>query len=253
MSNPYNPPDAELNQAEYHSTLGSLHAPQSLAAGQGVSWIKDGFELFKQDAGTWVLITIVGAVVLVLLNTIPVVNIFGSFLTYVFSAGLMLGAKAQYERQPLTLGHLFAGFQNSVGSLIALAAIAWAYTILACIVAFGGVIVKITEHNADILQHLLTGPGIFVSIAILMLLLVPLIMGVWFSPALIVIDKVPVFQAIKMSIQGCLKNVLPMTIHGLILGLLFLVGLIPFMLGLLVVVPILYTSIFVSYKEIFVD
>ncbi|HMU66480.1 MAG TPA: BPSS1780 family membrane protein [Cellvibrionaceae bacterium] len=253
MTSPYIPPEAELNYNAFQAHSAGVHAPASLPAGRGLDWIKEGFSYFKQDAGTWILITIVGAVIFVAMNTIPIVNIFAGFFTYVFSGGLMLGAKAQRDGQPLNIGHLFAGFQNSLGSLLGLGGIVMGYTVIAVIIAFAGLMLKITEFNADFLQQLLTGQGIFLSVAILLVLLTPLFMGVWFAPALIVINKIPVLQAITLSIQGCLKNVLPLTINGLLIGLLFFVGAIPLMLGLLVAVPVFYISVFIAYKEIYID
>lgn len=253
MTSPYIPPEAELNTNRFDTPASGVHAPHSLSAGRGLDWIKEGFAYFKQDAGTWILISILGAIVFVAMNTIPVVNFFAGFFTYVFSGGLMLGAKAQQDGQPLSVGHLFAGFQNSLGNLLGLGAIVCGYTIIALIIAFAGLMLNINEFNANMLQNMLTGEGIFLSVSILLVLLTPLFMGVWFAPALIIINKVPLLQAIKLSIQGCLKNVVPLTIQGLILGLLFIIGSIPILLGLLVVIPIFYTSIFVSYKEIYTD
>lgn len=253
MTSPYIPPDAELNNNNLPPQNNGVHPPNSLPAGRGVDWIKEGFAYFKQDAGNWILITLVGAVVFIALNAIPIVNLFSSFLTYVFSGGLMLAAKAQHDGKPLSVGHLFAGFQNSLGNLLALGAIVLGYTIIAVIIAFAGLMIKITEFNVGVLEQILTGQGIFVSVAIVLILITPLFMGVWFAPALIVLNKIPPLQAIQLSIQGCLKNVLPLTIQGLILGLLFILGSIPFLLGLLVVVPIFYASIFISYKEIYTD
>lgn len=252
MTNPYIPPDAELNHREYGGDA-AIHEPNSLPSGRGLSWITEGFNYFKQDVGTWLLVTLVGAVVLIGINTIPVLNFFGGFFTYVFSGGLMLGAKAQHDGQPLTIGHLFAGFQHSFGSLLGLGAVAIGYSILAVIIAFGSMLLKLPEFNLAALQQLFTLETLLFSSILMLVLLTPLFMGVWFAPALIVINKVPLFQAIFMSINGCLKNALPLTLYGLVLALLFIIGTIPLMLGLFVVMPIFYASIFISYREIYID
>ncbi len=253
MTNPYIPPDAELTPAPNNHEQPGHHAPVSLPAGRGIDWVRQGFDFFKQDPGTWVLITIVGALVMIGINTIPLVSLVGGFFTYVFSAGLMLGAKAQDDGESLTLGHLFAGFKNSFSNLLALGAISIGYSIVAVIIAFGTFLLNLNEFSLESLQQNLNIQSLLVAIMLLLVLLTPLFMGIWFSPALIVINQVPVFQAIILSIQACLKNVMPLTIYGLILMLLFIAGAIPFMLGLLVVMPIYYASIYISYREIFID
>ena len=44
---------------------------------------------------------------------------------------------------------------------------------------------------------------------------------------------------------------LPFLIYGLIAAVLFVVGSIPLLLGLLVVIPMLTASVFVAYKDIY--
>ena len=61
----------------------------------------------------------------------------------------------------------------------------------------------------------------------------------------------PIMEALRPSFVGCLRNVMPFLIYGLVLGL-FLLSL--FTAGLLFIVtaPVVIASIFVSYRDIFV-
>jgi uncharacterized membrane protein len=72
-----------------------------------------------------------------------------------------------------------------------------------------------------------------------------------FSPALVLLDGMGPMEAIRQSFHGSLKNMLPLSVYGLVaLGLLFL-GAIPLGLGLLVVWPILTAAIYAAYRDIY--
>ena len=105
---------------------------------------------------------------------------------------------------------------------------------------------KITEKMAN--------PGSFIrTYLIAMLFSIPLYMAVWFTPALMVLNDVPMFRAMKLSFIGCLKNILPFLLYFIIGFVLYLLSAIPLLLGLLVSVPVLMASIYTSYTDIYIE
>ena len=102
-------------------------------------------------------------------------------------------------------------------------------------------------------------------------LMVPVFMAVWFAPPLMVFNGLGTFDALKASFLGCLKNIVPFLIYGLILfgfailasiplclGWLVLapvgfatLALIPLGLGWLVLAPVIGASIYTSYRDIY--
>jgi len=102
-------------------------------------------------------------------------------------------------------------------------------------------------------------------------LMVPVFMAVWFAPPLAVFNELGAFDALKASFLGCLKNIVPFLIYGLILfgfailasiplclGWLVLapvgfatLALIPLGLGWLVLGPVIGASIYTSYRDIY--
>ena len=86
-----------------------------------------------------------------------------------------------------------------------------------------------------------------------LLLFLPLVMAVWFAPALVVLRGLEPWAAMKASFSGSLQNVLPFLIYGLIGIVLAVVATIPFALGWLVVGPMSIASIYTSYCDIFED
>src|ERR1051325_8834786 len=63
--------------------------------GSGWAWIQSGFDLFRKQPGSWILIVVLLLVCWMLLAIVPVIGGLAGMLLYpVFIAGIMLGASA---------------------------------------------------------------------------------------------------------------------------------------------------------------
>jgi uncharacterized membrane protein len=245
---------------EQATTTGQLAGVRSVAAGRGLSWFGEGLELFKLAPWIWILNVVLFFIILALLNAIPMISILTSLLTPVFVGGLMVGCRDLDLGQRLRVAHLFAGFQNRAGALIGLGAINVILTILIVGVVFGVMLVLVNVdletldawesgqiHEQQMLAMLLV-------VLLVMLFMLPLIMLFWFAPTLIVLhDDVGILEAMRLSFFGCLKNILPFLIYGIVGMILMILASIPFGLGWLVLGPVLFGSIYASYKQIFLD
>jgi uncharacterized membrane protein len=98
----------------------------------------------------------------------------------------------------------------------------------------------------DLLSGVNTG---LVAVGVILLLLVMMLF--WFATQLVALNNVPVFQALSMSFKACLRNPLALIVYSLLVVVLLILGVIPLLLGLLVVVPWLFASMYVSYRQIF--
>lgn len=82
-------------------------------------------------------------------------------------------------------------------------------------------------------------------------LMLPVVMAMWFAPPLAVFNELGVFDALKASFVGCLKNTVPFLIYGLILLGFAVLASIPLCLGWLVLGPVIGASIYTSYRDIY--
>ena len=273
---------------QQNTTPGKLVGVRGVAASRGLGWFAEGFNLFKQAPWIWILNGLLFFIILGLLNWIPKVPVFTILLTPAFVGGLMLGCRDLDLGQRLRVAHLFAGFQNRAGALIGLGALNLILTILIVGVVFG-VMFVLGSVDLEILEAWESGQmneQQMLFILLVMLFMLPLFMLFWFAPTLIVLhDDVGILEAMRLSFLGCLKNMLPFLIYGIVgfilmllanilLGLGLLVAsflfnaihvygnvmLIPgilafilFSLGWFVFVSVLFGSIYASYKEIFLD
>lgn len=252
--NPYQPPAANV---ELEMTPGQLGGAKSLSAGRGLSWFAEGFEIFKLDPWVWILNVILFFVILGLLNMIPLVSILSSLLAPVFVAGLILGCRDLDEGNELNVSHVFAGFQNRAGALIGLGAINLILTILFIVIMFalmfamGSLDLEAWETGQMTEQQAL---AMILAVLVMSLFMIPLVMLFWFAPTLIVLhDDVGIIEAMKLSFLGCIKNILPFLIYGIVGFILMVLASIPLALGWLVLGPVLFGTIYASYKEIFLD
>jgi uncharacterized membrane protein len=60
-------------------------------------------------------------------------------------------------------------------------------------------------------------------------------------------------EAMKSSFRGCLKNVVPFLLYGIVGLVLAIIAIIPVGLGFLVLGPVMWGSMYSSYRDIFVE
>jgi hypothetical protein len=234
----------------------SMLGGRAVGAGQGWTWIADGFGLFKKAPGMWIALVIVLFVILVVLAFIPLLGAVATFLLMpLFLGGLMLGCRALQGGGELELGHLFAGFKEHTGNLIVLGALAiggWVIVMLPVIAIVGaGTIFGVMRGDAAGVAAM--GGSFVLAWLVAMALSIPIYMALWFAPALVVLRGLAPVAAVKESFFGCLKNVVPFLIYGIVLLVLGIVAAIPLGLGWLVLGPVAIASIYVAYRDIYGD
>ena len=228
----------------------------SVPAGHGWTWIAGAWKLFKRQPGIWVSIAIIAIVIFIAYYFMRAFgSILGILLTPVFTAGVVIGAKSLDEGRKLEIAHLFAGFTNRFGALIAVGAIYLALLLAIVVVSarVTGVSVSVMLGASPDLASATIGEIISILLAWLIALglMVPVFMAVWFAPPLAVFNELGAFDALKASFVGCLKNIVPFLIYGLILLGFAVLASIPLCLGWLVLGPVIGASIYTSYRDIY--
>jgi len=227
---------------------------RSLEASRGWAWIARGFEMFKRKAGIWILITVVLGVIFIGLTLIPVVGTVATWVLFpVFAGGIMLGCHALEQEGRLEVAHLFAGFSRRAGDLVViglLSIVGWIIVIIPVILAVGaGAFFAAAQGEPEALAAI--GPGIAIAWLLAIGLAVPIYMALWFAPALVVLRETPPIEALKQSFRGCLHNIVPFLVYGVVVTVLSIIAVIPFGLGLLVLMPVIMASVYVAFCDIF--
>ena len=60
-----------------------------------------------------------------------------------------------------------------------------------------------------------------------------------------------VIESMKQSFSGCLKNIVPFLVYGVVFLVLGVLASLPIFLGWLVLGPMLSASVYTSYKDIY--
>lgn len=234
----------------------SMTGGRAVGAGQGWTWIAEGFALFKKAPGIWIALVIILFVILLVLAFIPLLGAVATFLLMpVFVGGLMLGCRALQGGGGLELGHLFAGFKEQTGNLIVLGALAIGGGIIVMLpvmaIVGGGAMFGMMRGDAAGVAAM--GGSLVLAWLAALALSIPLYMALWFAPALVVLRRLAPVAAIKESFLGCLKNIVPFLVYGILLLVLGIIAAIPFGLGWLVLGPVTIASVYAAYRDIFGD
>ena len=230
--------------------------PRSVAIGHGLQWISSGWRIFKRSPLVWIGLTITLILIWLALLSIPKVGpLLFNLLFPVFFAGLMLGCRALEQGRQLQFGYLLAGFRENAAALVTVGGVYLVGILIVLAVAFGSseglpkLPAKPTPEEIAAAQTALkkmTGPLLSA-----MALYVPLVMLTWFAPLLIVFRKMPAVAALKTSFSACVQNIGAFTLYGIVVLALWIAATLPVMIGLVIVLPVIFGSIYASYIDIF--
>lgn len=252
-----NSPYAELPELELRFSVPAA----SLSASRGVSWIAEGWKLFTAAPGLWLVALLIWVGVQVVLGFVPVLGtLAGILLGPSFAVGLMAFAHGISTKGTADISALFAGFKDRLGALVILALLY--FVLLLAIIAIGAVLFAMTLGSAalphsgspdQILSALLAGGAlkIFLLVVIVLVLVALLLTAYLYAPALVFFANQPAGDAMKASFAACWKNWAPLLVMGLIAIGMAIIGAIPFGLGLLVVLPVLFAANYASFKDMF--
>jgi len=249
-----------------------------IAAMQGWRWVKRSIEMFARKPLTWMVLNLVILFIGSALIQIPVAGgLLFALLTPVLAGGLMLGCRDADGGKPLLLGYLLAGFQRNAAALVSVGGV---YVVGQILIT--GLLVSIGGTELQALLRAATGDEsgtaapqtvsdrAMIAVLVAGALFVPLAMAVWFAPVLAALDNLRAAESIKLSLQGCLRNLPAMAIYALamaalLIGLLFavrfLLALVPqklgfvreavAMLAMTFWVSLTLISAYVGYRDIF--
>lgn len=242
--------------------------PRTVSIGHGLTWITSGWGFFKRNPIGWSTSTGLLLAIWVLLLSIPMLGpLLFNLLFPVFFAGLMLGCRAMEKGGKLELGHLFAGFRENASALVSVGGVyLLGMLVVIAIVSSSGSLPRLPEKptpdDVTALQKELQNMkgGILAGLIVL----IPVLMLTWFAPLLIVFRRMSVLPALQTSLSACLRNVGAFVLYGLIVVLLWVAATLPMaggprnalsdiltIVALVVVLSVIFGSIYASYTDIF--
>jgi uncharacterized membrane protein len=175
-----------------------------------------------------------------------------TLLAPVFAAGMMWGCQALTRNQDLEINHLFEGFKKNTAQLITVGGLYMGGLLVVAVfvvLALDKQTIELLVQGKDLSPE--QASAMMLPILIAMLFIMPILMAYWFAPILAGLHNLSAVDAMKLSFVACLTNMLPFLLYGFIFMALLIIAIIPFGLGLVLVVPLMMTSLYTSYVDIF--
>lgn len=223
--------------------------------GNAFDWLRQGWALFAANPGLWIGLTIVLLVIVLGVQIVPLVGTLAAHLLMpVLGAGLLLVCRKIDEEERVQIDDLFAGFKQNAGPLVMVGVLYMLamLAIVVIVVAVGGGSVAGGLLSAQPAGLGVIFGGLMLSLLLSLALSVPVVMAIWFAPALVFFNNMQPVEALKASFEACMKNVLAFLVYGLIVLVLAFFAALPVGLGFLVLIPVLAGSVYAAYRDVFV-
>lgn len=231
---------------------------RSVSAGNGVAWIGQGWKLFARSPLMWIISLVILFVIAIVFALIPFIGQLAfQLLSPVVSAGYVVACRAIERGGEFELEHLFAGFKRNFGSLVLVGLVVLVLGVALMLVfavffgfsLFGAFMAG--DHEQAMAAMAASSAALLLGVLVCLAIFIPVMAAYWFAPALVVMHGMAPLAAMKESLIGCVRNILPMILWGLVMGVIMLIASIPFGLGLLVAVPVMIASSYAAYRAIF--
>jgi uncharacterized membrane protein len=233
----------------------------SVEPGRGVGWFVDGWGLFTKAVVMWIVMLVVLFIITIVLSIIPLLGPIALVLIMpLLVAGWMSAARKAEQGQEVEIGDLFVAFSDAErrGPLLVLAVIILVIEIILTFVVAGslfgalGIGFGAMEAGVDpeAMGPAAAGGGFIV---VLLAIVIGFLMYAAFAYAipLVYFDKVAPVDAIKASFTGSIKNIVALIVATIVYLVLGIVATIPLGLGWLVLGPVAFCALYISYKDIF--
>ncbi|MDS4048078.1 BPSS1780 family membrane protein [Accumulibacter sp.] len=223
--------------------------------GNAFAWLRQGWAIYVVNPAAWSAMTMILIVIYLGLAIVPWIGqLAAHLLSPILAAGMLLAARKAVEGQALSASDVFAGFERSTSPLATLGLAYLAAMLLvvgvALLFAGGGVAGGLAIGSATGITLALS--GILLAGGSWLALSLPVLMALWFAPALVVFNEVPPARALAASFTACLKNTFVLLVYALIVLVLAFLAALPFGLGFLVLGPVVAGSMYASYRDIFI-
>ncbi|MEI7457433.1 MAG: BPSS1780 family membrane protein [Nitrosomonadales bacterium] len=236
---------------------------RKLNAARGWIWVKQGYQLIMRNPLLSIALALVGASMLFFAILIPLIGpLLAVLLMPLLMAGYMRVCRALEEAEEVEFAQLFAGLKKQPSRLIALGG----YTLLGLLIASmvmmvvgGEALNKLLQsfqsaNDPELLVNAMStaGSGVVLGLMLGFALVCLLMMAFQYAPMLVFFSNVPPLVALRVSLAGFLRNLIPYTVYSLIIQAIGLVlSILPFGVGMIVFIPLCFTSLYVSYRNIF--
>lgn len=249
--------------------------PRIVGPVHGARWLAEGWRLFRGAPLGWIAAVFGYWLMMSIVSLLPFVGVVAAaVLVPAFSVGFMALARAAGRQTPVELSLLFDGFRHEPRAQLVLGAIYFACLaalLAASTLADDGALARWMVTGERPADDVLQSEGFLGALATAALLYMPVMLAFWFAPPLAAWHGIGPAKALFFSFAAAMMNWRAFLAYGAVTALVTLV--VPFALVLLltlatagdlqlplamlvfplliVLLPTLFASFYVSYRDVF--
>ncbi|MBQ4833887.1 hypothetical protein J8L70_11600 [Pseudoalteromonas sp. MMG010] len=228
-------------------------------ADAGLKWFKAGLLIFKTQPMTFIFMHLLMGIAGLMSLFFPFLQVAAALAAPFLTAGFYQAVLTKQQGGKIMLVDILKPFTNK-GNRLGLLRLSLYQTGAGILMAlfsstlFGDALAIMQQPNIDpniALEQMIA------SISIANVILFFAVMSVYISafayaiPLIYFKQEQQIVRALKRSLAVFYHNILPLSVFGVICGILMFISLMLSMLPLLILMPICYISFFVSYQAIF--
>jgi uncharacterized membrane protein len=232
---------------------------QRVDAGAAGRWLQQGWNLFTQSAGLWVVMALVLGIIMVVLNFVPLLGgLVGALLMPALFGGLVVGARELDSGRPLEFAHLFQAFREPgrAGPMLMLGLVplgaAFLTAVLGAGVMSGAAGAGMASGSGGMGMGMMAGGGLLMMLISLLIGLVSGALLLFAIPRVMFGLDAPM-AAIQASLRAVLDNLGAYLVLAVIYFVLAIIAAIPLGLGFLVLMPVMAGAIHAAHAEVFAE
>jgi uncharacterized membrane protein len=224
-----------------------------VSPGRGAAWLFEAFGFFRKAPVAWIGLTAGWLIVTFGLILVPLIGgVVANFLQPVFFASFAITALRQAAGEPVVMGDLFLGFRRNLRALVNLGAVLLIAEIgIFALMALLGLPMGGSGEKFTLAEYVELLRGKEWILLLGFALTVAVKGALWFAPPLIALHDMPVSHAMRWSVYAALANLGAMILYGVVLMFLFFAAILPWGLGMLVMVPMMVISTYIGYRDVF--
>jgi len=245
---------------------------RKVSVGQGWQWYVEGWRLFATRPGVIYLVLLLFLLVQFVISMVPLI---GAPIATLIGPALLGGVYLVFRRirgvradmqvdalareQNISAGMLFEGLKDPERRrrFLILGALGLLFNFVLLLVLMGSLSLPddpeqmATMDEEQVMLALLNIPlGVWLMVFSLWTLYMA---AMTFAIPLVAMRGVSAMTAIKASLAAIAANILPCLVYGLVgLALMFL-AILPMGLGLILLIPVLFASVFAAFEDIFAE
>jgi hypothetical protein len=222
-------------------------------ATHGARWLGEAFTIFRQRPLAWIGLCAGWLGITFGLIIVPLVGgAIANFLQPAFFASFAITAYRQQAGEAIAMRDLFSGFRRNFRPLVNLGIVLLlAEIVIVALMAWLGLPLGGDGEPMTVQEWLESLEGREWILAVGFVLTVLVKGAVWFAAPLIAFHHMSMTHAIRWSVYAALSNAGAMIVYGVCLIGLFFLGALPWLLGMLVVMPMMVISTYVGYRQVF--